>query len=141
VSIFTERKYLHEHCWVKPLLPDFIANKGLQSRDPILREKTNNSVSDPPAAPADTSLSSIFDKQTESSDGALKDIESDYSGKGKEKADKGYRNTRDEDKRRRDNTATDVAGIRDSSKRTADRAGLNEGSESHRSEKAQCAGR
>ena len=126
--------------WVwplKPTLPDFTANRGLQTRDPILYEKTNDSVSDPPPPPppppaADTSLSSTFDKQTGSSYGALKDIERDHSDERKQKADEGYG-----DKSHREKIATGAVGIWDSSKRTAGRAGLNKGGECmHRLERA-----
>jgi len=85
----------------------------------------------------------MSDGQTESSDGALKDIEhgsSCESGGGKQKADTGDgRNgdghSGDGDKRDGDQTATGATrdigaiGIQVSSRRTADEAGLNEGGE------------
>lgn len=137
VPLATTDFYSRLGSWVwplKPTLPDFTANGGLQNRDPILYEKTNVSISDPPPPPppADISLSSTFDKQTGSSDGALKDIEPDHSDERKEKADEGYG-----DKSHREKIATGAVGIRDSSKRTAGRAGLNKGGECmHRLERA-----
>lgn len=126
---------------MKPILADFTANRGFQSRDPILREKINDSVFDPRPPPGDTSLSSTFDKQTQSSDGALKGIEPDHSGEGKEKADKEHGDNEISDKRHEDKTATGAARIRGSSKRTADRAGFNEGGKDvHGLEKARRAG-
>ncbi len=108
------------------------------TKPPTLREKTNHLVSapppplplppsSPPAQPADTVLSSISDTQTESSNGALKDIRPGHSSREKEKADieDGY----DGDGHNRDGdpTAAGAIGTRDSSKRTAGRTGLNEG--------------
>jgi len=94
----------------------------------------------------------MSDAQTESSGGALKDIElgpSGESGAGKEKTDTGDgRNgdghNGDRNKRDRDRTATrdtGAIGIRDSFKRTADNAGLNKrGAGAPRSEKVRRTG-
>lgn len=82
-----------------------------------------------------------FDKRTQSSDGALKVIEPFYSGEGKEKVDKEQEDNGNCDRRHEDKTATGAAGIRDSSERTADRAGLKEaGEDVHGLEKARRAG-
>ncbi len=83
----------------------------------------------------------------ESSDGALEDIPPHHSpGKGNEKGCKrdGHKGNECVDEAGCADglmTATGAIGIRDSSKRTADSAGLNEGGESaHRSEKVRRAG-
>ncbi|KAL9099750.1 MAG: hypothetical protein Q9163_004795 [Psora crenata] len=116
---------------------DSTANRGLQLRAPRLREKTNHPVtaSPPPPPPlsspipADVVLSSIFDTQTESSDGTLKDIGSSPASGRKERADTGDEHSRGRGTRHRDRTATCVIGIRGSSKRTAGNAGWNKGAE------------
>ena len=95
---------------MKSILPDFTVNRGLQSRDPILLEKTNDSVFDPPPPPL-IPPSSTFDKQIRSSDGALKDIEPDHSSEGLEKADEGHGNNGDGDKSYKKKTAIGAAGI------------------------------
>ncbi len=64
-----------------------------------------------------------------SSYGAYKDIRAGHSDEEREKADIGNGHNRDGDQQDEDPTAACAIGIRDSSKRTADNAGLNEGAE------------
>lgn len=130
---------------------DSTANRWPRFRDFALPETAQSSLPDapppsspppppppppplppPPPPPADTVLSSTSDTQAESSDGALKEIGPRPSDEGKENADTGDGHNGDGDGRDRDRTAKGamgVTGVRDSSKRTADNAGLSEGSE------------
>lgn len=71
----------------------------------------------------------MSDRQKESSDSALKDVGPGPPGEGKEKVDIDNGHTGDKDKRDGDGMATGATGIGDSSKRTADKAGLNEAGE------------
>lgn len=104
---------------------------------------TDDSISDPPL-PLDNRFSPIYDVQTcGSSDGADKGTEPHHTAGGGEK--KGHKGEvwEDEEARCPDGfvTARGAIGLRNSSKRTADTAGLNEGGESaHTSEKVRCAG-
>jgi len=122
----------------------------------ILYEKTEDSISDPPPLP-DTPLSLTHDTQT-----CFKNTEPHHSGGGKQQGDKGASCSTDNIiphslrspvamwslthfTDAEPETTTGATDIRDSSKRTADSAGLNEGGEGvHRLEKArragQCAG-
>jgi hypothetical protein len=104
---------------------------------------TDDSISDPPLPP-DNRFSPIYDIQTcGSSDGGHKSTEPHHTtGGGKKKGHKGEE-WEGEEAGYPDGfvTARGTTGLRDSSKRTADNAGLNEGGESaHRSEKVRCAG-
>lgn len=109
-----------------------------RSRCSTLYENAKSSVSDPPPSPpaaaatgaspplaaTDPVLSSISLMQTGSRNDALKSIEPGSSAEGKEKA-----NTDDGHKRDRDWTGMGTIGVRDSAKRTAGKADLNEGGE------------
>jgi len=104
---------------------------------------TNDSIFDPPLSP-NNRFSPIYDIQTcGSSDDAHKGTEPHHTAGGRKK--KGHKGEEWEDEEARCPngfvTARGATGLRDSSKRTADNAGLNEGGESaHRSEKVRCAG-
>ena len=103
---------------------------------------TDDSIFDPPLPP-DNRFSPIYDIQTcGSSGGAHKGTEPHHTAGGGEK--KGHKGEEWEDEARCPDgfvTARGATGLRDSFKRTADNAGLNEGGESaHRSEKVRCAG-
>lgn len=67
--------------------------------------------------------------QIESSDATLQDIGPDPSSEGKGTADTGSRHSEDRGEGDEDGTATSARGVRDSSKRTADTAGLDQGGE------------
>jgi len=120
-----------------PILTD-----AVKLRCPILGQMTDDSISNPPLTPA--FFSPMCDIQIcGSSDDAHKGTESHYAAG--ERTKNGHKGEEWEDKEARcpDGfvTATGAIGLRDSSKRTADNAGLNEGGESgHRSEKVRCAG-
>ena len=80
---------------------------------------------------------------TESSDATLQDTGPNPSSEGKEMADidGGHNPDGDGDKQDGERTATGASGVRDSSKRAADTAGLNEGGDGiPRSEKVRRTG-
>ncbi len=119
-------------------------------------ENIQSSISDiPPTPPHPPSSGTLLSSISESSDSALKDIEPHNSRERKEKGDKGdggkrdgHKGDGDKEDGREDQevgTAVGATGLRDSSKRTADNAGLNKGSNGWHSSKeaegiGQCAG-
>ena len=122
------------------------ANPWHRSRESALLENTQRSPSDapplspspylppppPPPLSADTVLNSTSDIQTESSQGALRDVGLSGSDEGNEKTDtdeglNGDGGGRDEDRTAKG--ATGVTAIRDSFKRTTDDIGLYEGAD------------
>lgn len=131
-----------------PAQPPVVGQSPLQ-RCRILRQMIDDSISDPPL-PTGTFLSPVHDTQSCGlSDSAHKDIKPHHAaGERKEKGDNTHRHKGDEweDKEAGcTNGSITATGIRDSSKRTADSAGLNKGGErAYRSEKIQrigkCAG-
>ncbi len=126
----------------KPLPGDSNTNRWRQFSCLIVGQTINDVVFDPPLPP-DIFFSPTNDIQICGvSDRAHKGNKPRYAAsKGKEK---GYRGEEWEDKATRCSakyaTTAGAVGLRDSSKRTADDAGLNDGDESaHRREKVQCA--
>ncbi len=103
---------------------------------------TNDSIFDSPLPP-NNRFSPIYDIQTcESSDDAHKDTEPHHTIDGGEKKGHKGEEWEDEEARCLDEfvTTRGATGLQDSSKRTTNNAGLNEGGESaHRSKKIRCA--